>query len=50
VGDVQLRPAARTDRRGGREIDLTRTEFDLLELLMVNAGIVLLRHVIYERI
>jgi two-component system, OmpR family, response regulator MprA len=50
VGDLELRPAARAVRRGNREIDLTRTEFDLLELLMVNAGIVMLRHVIYERI
>jgi len=50
VGDLELRPAARTVRRGSREIDLTRTEFDLLELLMVNAGIVMLRNVIYERI
>jgi two-component system response regulator MprA len=50
VGDLELRPPARTVRRGSREIDLTRTEFDLLELLMVNAGIVMLRHVIYERI
>ena len=50
VGDLELRPAARTVRRGDRDIDLTRTEFDLLELLMVNAGIVMLRHVIYERI
>ena len=50
VGDLELRPAARTVRRGSREIDLTRTEFDLLELLMVNAGIVMLRQVIYERI
>jgi two-component system response regulator MprA len=50
VGDLELRPAARSVRRGDRDIDLTRTEFDLLELLMVNAGIVLLRDVIYERI
>jgi len=50
VEDLELRPAARTVRRGDRDIDLTRTEFDLLELLMVNAGIVLVRHVIYERI
>jgi two-component system response regulator MprA len=50
VGDLELRPASRTVCRGSRDIDLTRTEFDLLELLMVNAGIVLLRHVIYERI
>jgi two-component system response regulator MprA len=50
VGDLELRPAARRVRRGEREIDLTRTEFDLLELLMVNAGIVMPRHLIYERI
>jgi two-component system response regulator MprA len=29
---------------------LSKTEFDLLELLMLNAGIVLEHHVIYERI
>ena len=50
VADLVLRPAARTVRRGEREVELTRTEFGLLELLMVNAGIVLPRHVIYERI
>jgi len=50
VADLELRPAARRVNRGEREIELTRTEFDLLELLMVNAGIVLPRHVIYERI
>jgi two-component system response regulator MprA len=50
VADLELRPAARTVRRDEREVELTRTEFDLLELLMVNAGIVLARHVIYERI
>ena len=31
-------------------IDLTKTEFDLLELLVHNQGIVLTRDVIYERI
>ena len=50
VADLELRPAARRVRRGEREVDLTRTEFDLLELLMVNAGIVMPRHTIYERI
>jgi two-component system response regulator MprA len=50
VGDMVLDPAARTVRRGRREITLTKTEFDLLELLMLNAGIVLSRDTIYERI
>ena len=31
-------------------LDLTKTEFDLLELLMYNEGIVLSREQIYERI
>ena len=45
-----LDPQGRTAQRGGRQLDLTKTEFDLLELLMVNAGIVLTRETIYERI
>ena len=36
--------------RSGNTIDLTKTEFDLLELLLHNKGIVLTRDVIYERI
>ncbi|NQV07430.1 response regulator transcription factor [bacterium] len=50
VADLVVDPAGRTAHRAGREIDLTKTEFDLLELLMTNAGIVLTRDVIYERI
>ena len=50
VADMVLDPAARTVTRGNREIDLTKTEFDLLELLMENARIVLTRDVIYDRI
>jgi len=50
VGDMVLDPAARTVRREKREVSLTKTEFDLLELLMLNAGIVLSRDRIYERI
>jgi two-component system response regulator MprA len=37
-------------RRNSRELDLTKTEFDLLELLMMNEGVVLTRDVIYDRI
>jgi two-component system response regulator MprA len=48
--DLVVDPAARTARRGERAIDLTKTEFDLLELLIRNAGLVLARDVIYERI
>jgi len=50
VADLTLDSATRRVTRGAREVALTKTEFDLLELLMLNAGIVLTRDVIYERI
>lgn len=50
VGNLRLSPGSRRVWRGDRELDLSKTEFDLLELLMLNAGIVLEHHVIYERI
>lgn len=50
VGDLELDPDARSVHRAGRSIELTKTEFDLLELLMHNAGIVLSRDRIYEEI
>lgn len=42
--------AARTVARDKRTIELTKTEFDLLELLLRNADIVLSRETIYDRI
>jgi two-component system response regulator MprA len=36
--------------RAGEPISLTRTEFNLLELLLHNAGHVLTRDVIFERV
>jgi two-component system response regulator MprA len=50
IADLSLDPAARTVRRGSRLVDLTKTEFDLLELLLMNSGIVLSRDTIYDRI
>ena len=50
VDDLALDPDARRVWRGEQELELTKTEFDLLELLMYNSGIVLTRHQIYERI
>ena len=50
VGDLMLDPPRRQAWRGDRELELTKTEFDLLELLLYNAGIVLTRDQIYERI
>jgi len=50
VADLALDPERRQAWRAGRELELTKTEFDLLELLMFNAGIVVTRDTIYERI
>jgi two-component system response regulator MprA len=50
VADLTLDPQRRTASRDGRALELTKTEFDLLELLMLNAGIVLGRDTIYDRI
>ncbi len=50
VADLVLDPQRRTAQRGDLPLDLTKTEFDLLELLMLNAGIVLSRDTIYDRI
>ena len=50
VADLVLDPQRRTAQRGDAPLDLTKTEFDLLELLMLNAGIVLGRDTIYDRI
>jgi len=50
VDGLVLDPLGRTATRDGRPLELTKTEFDLLELLMVNAGVVLARDVIYDRI
>ncbi|HVV77035.1 MAG TPA: response regulator transcription factor [Mycobacteriales bacterium] len=48
--DLELDPGAHTARRGNRPIDLTRTEFALLELLMRNAGRPLPRETIMDRV
>jgi two-component system, OmpR family, response regulator MprA len=50
LGDLRLEPGARRAFRGSREIDLSKTEFDLLALLVQNADIVLDHTTIYERI
>ena len=48
--DLELNPSTREVRRGGEPIDLTRTEFSLLELFMLNPRQVLTRSVIFERV
>jgi len=48
--NLELDPATREVTRAGRPIELTRTEFSLLELFMRNPRQVLTRTVIFERV
>ena len=48
--DLDLDPGTREVRRGGERIELTRTEFALLELFMRNPRQVLTRSIIFERV
>lgn len=50
IGDLVIDPVARIARRGEIEIALTQREFQLLHLLAVNAGRVVSRQAICERI
>ncbi len=50
VADLVIDPAGRRATRAGRDMELTKTEFDLLELLVRNQGVVLDQTTIYERI
>lgn len=50
LDNLVLDASARRVTRDDTVVDLTKTEFDLLELLVHNQGIVLTRDVIYERI
>jgi two-component system, OmpR family, response regulator MprA len=48
--DLELNPATREVRRAGEPIELTRTEFSLLELFLLNPRQVLTRSIIFERV
>jgi two-component system, OmpR family, response regulator MprA len=48
--DLVIDRDAMTCRRGAREIQLSRTEYQLLELLMANRGKVLSRDVIFDKV
>jgi two-component system response regulator MprA len=50
VADLRVDPASRRVWRGDDEIDLSKTEFELIELLVRNEGIVLDHSTIYDRI
>ena len=48
VADLRIDESARRAWRGERELDLTKTEFDLLQALARNAGIVLSHSQLYD--
>jgi two-component system response regulator MprA len=48
--DLELDPGTREVRRGDERIELTRTEFSLLELFLLNPRQVLTRSLIFERV
>ena len=50
IADLRMDPAGRRSWRGDHELELSRTEFDLLELFARNVGIVLDTATVYERI
>jgi two-component system response regulator MprA len=50
VADLRIDEASRRAWRAEREMELTKTEFDLLQLLATNAGVVLSHSTIYDRI
>ncbi|MFN2608917.1 MAG: response regulator transcription factor [Acidimicrobiales bacterium] len=50
VGDLVLDPEAHQASRAGRPLDLTRTEFALLQLFMANVGKALTRSAIYQAV
>ena len=50
VDDLVIDAGARTATRNGRDMGLTKTEFDLLHLLALTPGVVLDRDRIYDEI
>lgn len=50
VGDIRLDPRARVVRRGERELELTRREFDLLALFLRHPGEILDRKRLHEEV
>jgi two-component system response regulator MprA len=50
LADLTLDSTRREVRRGSRIVDLTKTEFDLLQVLLEQTGIVLSREYLYEHI
>ena len=50
IGDISLDRAGHRVLRGNREVELTRKEYDLLQVLMENAGRVVARNDIIDRV
>jgi DNA-binding response OmpR family regulator len=50
AGDVELDPARRTVTRGGNQVDLTRKEFGVLEVLLAASGSVVSSEELLERV
>ena len=50
LGELRIETGGRRVTRDGVEIDFSKTEYDLLELLVRNAGVVLDHATIYDRI
>ncbi len=50
LADLSLDPTSRVVTRGDRVLDLTKTEFDLLQILLEQSGVVLSRDYLYEHI
>jgi len=50
LDDLRIDVAGRLATRQGRVLDLSRTEFDLLEVLVGNAGVVLSRDQLYAMV
>jgi len=50
AGDLVIRPASREVERAGRRIELTTREYDLLEYLARNAGRVVDKQAIFEKV
>jgi DNA-binding response OmpR family regulator len=50
IGDLQVDPARRTASLDGAELELSRKEFDLLRLLVENAGSVVTRERLIDQV
>ncbi len=50
IGDIQLDPSARTVTKRGEPVELAAREFDLLHMLMANAGTALRREQIMDEV